>query len=55
MQKGEEGVQIACKIAYVINGRPPMTDVEHLFCSISATMTSGVDKGFRKRGVGGSM
>ena len=22
MQKGGEGVQIACKIAYVINGRP---------------------------------
>ena len=25
MQKGGEGVQIACKIAYVINGRPPTT------------------------------
>ena len=25
MQKGGEGVQIACKIAYVINGRPPST------------------------------
>ena len=23
MQKGGEGVQIACRIAYVINGRPP--------------------------------
>ena len=23
MQKGGEGVQIACKIAYVLNGRPP--------------------------------
>ena len=25
MQKGGEGVQIACKIAYVINGRPLTT------------------------------
>ena len=24
MQKGGEGVQIACKIAYVLNGRPLM-------------------------------
>ena len=24
MQKGGEGVQIACKIAYVLNGRPIM-------------------------------
>ena len=24
MQKGGEGVQIACKIAYVLNGRPPI-------------------------------
>ena len=29
MQKGEEGVQIACKIAYVLNGRPHReTDID---------------------------
>ena len=28
MQKGGEGVQIACKIVYVINGRPHVTVVK---------------------------
>ena len=28
MQKGGEGVQIACKIAYVINGRFPKHDMK---------------------------
>ena len=42
MQKGGEGVQIACKIAYVLNGRPhicsesyPYVQItEHLYLAI---------------------
>ena len=41
MQKGGEGVQIACKIAYVINGRPP-TCRHLLFFILSSLLLNSV-------------
>ena len=31
MQKGGEGVQIACKVAYVLNGRPHISYIYMVF------------------------